>query len=276
MASAGPAANRPAPTLRPMVASHATAVISKIEILFNRTVDIQKLSVILNHMVEYNAHRGFAGHRLRFLWRFWDGRLDALEQAMNAGMEIDTDERMQNMTDMPLPATRGAFGRLTGARTVVIERLLPGPIERLWAYLTESDKRRKWLAAGEMILEPGAPFEFVWRNDDLSPRKEPKVNDFPDEQRMASRILEVDPPHRLAFTWQGSGDVTMELAPRGDKVLLTIVHADLPDRDTLLMVAAGWHMHLDILVDEASGQEPPPFWSGWRRLRAEYDRLLPA
>ena len=33
--------------------------------------------------------------------------------------------------------------------TVKMERLLPGPVERAWAYLTESDKRATWLAAGE-------------------------------------------------------------------------------------------------------------------------------
>ena len=33
--------------------------------------------------------------------------------------------------------------------TVKLERLLPGPIERVWAYITESDKRAKWLCAGE-------------------------------------------------------------------------------------------------------------------------------
>jgi uncharacterized protein YndB with AHSA1/START domain len=32
--------------------------------------------------------------------------------------------------------------------TVKMERLLPGPVERVWAYITESDKRAKWLCAG--------------------------------------------------------------------------------------------------------------------------------
>ena len=32
------------------------------------------------------------------------------------------------------------YGVQTAPDTVRIERLLPGPIERLWAYLTESDK----------------------------------------------------------------------------------------------------------------------------------------
>ena len=37
------------------------------------------------------------------------------------------------------------------------------------------------------------------------------------------------------------------------------------------MVAAGWHMHLDVLVARATGQEPMPFWDGWNRLKEAYD-----
>ena len=36
--------------------------------------------------------------------------------------------------------------------TIRFERLLPGPVERVWAYLTESKKRATWLAAGEFDL----------------------------------------------------------------------------------------------------------------------------
>ena len=43
-----------------------------------------------------------------------------------------------------------AFGALTEPATLTIERLLPGPIERIWSYLTESDMRSKWLASGSM------------------------------------------------------------------------------------------------------------------------------
>ena len=54
-----------------------------------------------------------------------------------------------------------AYGVLTEPATLTIQRMLPGPIERVWAYLTESDLRRKWLAAGEMEMKVGAPFEHV-------------------------------------------------------------------------------------------------------------------
>src|SRR6201988_5577638 len=90
-----------------------------------------------------------------------------------------------------------AHGVLIEPATLKIERLLPGPIERVWAYLTESDLRRKWLAAGHMELKAGAPFELVWRNNELTdpPGKAPAG--FGEEHRMPSHIVEVDPPRKL-------------------------------------------------------------------------------
>lgn len=173
-------------------------------------------------------------------------------------------------------ATQDAYGVLTEPATLTIERLLPGPIERVWAYLTESELRRQWLAAGVMEMKVGTTFEFVWRNDELSNRPDQRPAGFPEEHRMQSRITEIDPPRKLAFTWQGSGDVSFELVPKGDKVLLTVMHRRLPDRKTMLMVSAGWHMHLDILVSRASGEEPSPFWDGWSRLQKDYDLRIPA
>ena len=157
-----------------------------------------------------------------------------------------------------------------------IQRLLPGPIERVWAFLTESELRRKWLAAGPMEMEVGAPFELVWRNDELTDPPGQRPPGFSEEHRMQSRITELDPPRKLSFAWQGSGDVTFELEPQGNDVLLTLVHRRLPSRSMMLGVSAGWHMHLDVLVATAKGEAPAPFWDGMTRLRQEYDRRLPA
>jgi uncharacterized protein YndB with AHSA1/START domain len=169
-----------------------------------------------------------------------------------------------------------AYGVLTEPTTLKIQRLLPGPIERVWAYLTESSLRRKWLAAGEMEMKAGAPFEFIWRNDELTDPPGTRPAGFDEEHRMKSRITAIEPPRKLAFTWQGSGDVSFELEPKGSDVLLTVIHRRLANRETMLMVGPGWHMHLDLLVAVATGQKPEAFWDGWSRLRTEYDRRLPA
>jgi len=177
------------------------------------------------------------------------------------------------MTDV---ASLDDHGVLIEPATLRIQRLLPGPIERVWAWLTQSDLRRRWLAAGDMDMKAGAPFELVWRNDELTDPPGQKPEGFGSEHRMQSQIIALDPPRELTFTWNGSGDVTFALEPQGDDVLLTITHRRLPNRDMLLKVSAGWHMHLDILAARAREQEPAPFWDGWLRLKEDYDRRLPA
>jgi uncharacterized protein YndB with AHSA1/START domain len=176
------------------------------------------------------------------------------------------------MTDL---ANVDPYGMLIEPATLKIQRLLPGPIERVWAYLTESELRRKWLAAGQMEMKVGALFELVWRNDELTnpPGKRPPGRG--DEYRMESRIIEFDRPRKLVIAWGASGDVSFELQEKGKEVLLTLIHRRLPDHGTLLGVGAGWHMHLDVLVARATGQEPEPFWDGWSRLHKEYDRRIP-
>lgn len=171
---------------------------------------------------------------------------------------------------------RGAYGTLIEPATLRIERLLPGPIERIWAYLTESELRRTWLAAGEMELRVGAPFEFVWRNDELDEQPSQRPADFSKEHRMAGQITDLDPPRRLGITWGSAGGVTFELEPRSEQVLLTLTHHRVVDRGTLLNVSAGWHAHLDHLVALASRRKPAPFWESWLRLKQDYDKRLPA
>lgn len=167
------------------------------------------------------------------------------------------------------------YAVLENRDTVRLERLLPGPIERVWRYLTDSELRRQWLAAGDMPPEAGAGFELTWRNDELTDPPGTKPEGFGVEHRMRSTITVYEPPRRLAFTW-GDGEVSFDLASRAGDVLLTITHRGISDRPNLLMIGAGWHMHLDILAARMSGTRPEPFWDGWQRLRAEYDRRVPA
>ncbi|MFD2058992.1 SRPBCC family protein [Mesorhizobium calcicola] len=177
------------------------------------------------------------------------------------------------MNDRPV---LNAYGVVTEPATLTIERLLPGPVERIWSYITDSDLRRLWLAAGAMQMQAGSPFEFVWRNDELTDPAGERPAGFPAEHRMEGHITEVDPPHRLTITWGSTGGVTFELTPQGKDVRLTIIHRRLGDRSLMLNIAPGWHMHLDILAARLRGERPEPFWDGWARLRQDYDRRLPA
>jgi len=173
-------------------------------------------------------------------------------------------------------ATPPAYGTLGEDATLTLERLLPGSIDRVWAYLTESDLRRQWLAAGTMDMRVGAPLELVWRNNELMENPGQAPDGFGDEHRMESEITELDPPHRLSISWGSTGGVTFELEPVGDMVRFTVTHRRIPDRSIMLNVSAGWHSHIDILAARLAMEEPKPFWDNWTALKAEYDRRIPA
>jgi uncharacterized protein YndB with AHSA1/START domain len=175
------------------------------------------------------------------------------------------------------------FGIVTAARTVRFERVLPGPIERVWAYLTESEKRGKWLASGPMDLRVGGRVELNFRHTDLTPHVEQppdKYRQFADGVTTYGRVTRCAPPRLLSYTWDEdsgvSSEVTFELSPQGNDVLLVLTHRRLGDRAMMLSVAGGWHAHLGILLDHLNGREPRPFWSTHARLEAEYDKRLPA
>ena len=177
---------------------------------------------------------------------------------------------------MTLLTKPDVFGALIEPNTLKIQRLLPGSIDRIWAYLTESDLRRQWLASGAMEMKVGAPVELVWRNNELSDPPGNAPEEFGDEHRRTERVTELDPPRKLGISWGETGGVRFELEPNGDDVLLTVIHRRLPDRSTLLNVSAGWHAHLDILAARAAGTKPAPFWDSWAGLKSEYDCRLPA
>ena len=154
--------------------------------------------------------------------------------------------------------------------TICIERLLPGPVERVWAYLTESKKRATWLAAGEFDLRIGGRIELHFDNDKLS-------DDVPHGggvRKFAGRITRLEPLRALAYTWDWDGkdsDVLYELTPKGKDVLLTIHHNLPDDRGLKLAVGGGWATHAGILADQLNGVKPRPFWSTHDRLMKEFE-----
>ncbi len=172
------------------------------------------------------------------------------------------------MTAMP-----DAYGSLAEPNTLTIRRRLPGPIERVWAYLTDSDLRQQWLAAGVMDLTRGAAFELVWRNDTLTDPPGQRPEGFGAEHRMTCHITDAVAPQRLAFTWGRSEGVVITLAAEGEEVLLTLIHHRLPE-DALLNVCAGWHAHLDVLASRVSGTAMAPFWDHWQGLKQDYSKRL--
>ncbi|MDH4107205.1 MAG: SRPBCC family protein [Gammaproteobacteria bacterium] len=175
------------------------------------------------------------------------------------------------------------YGERIGPGTIRFRRLLPGPIERVWDYLTKPDLRGQWLASGKTELLIGGRIELHFHNSKLSrqPDVEPpdKYKDEPEQAIFTGVVTRCEPPYLLAHTWTGDGEnteVCYELAERGDRVLLTLTHMKLDTSELELGVLGGWHRHLEILADRLAGREPEAFWRRYRVLDAAYERRLAA
>ena len=159
--------------------------------------------------------------------------------------------------------------------TVKVERLLPGPVERVWAYLTDSRKRATWFAGGEFDLRVGGRARLEFDHASLSSEKV-----TPDKFKNVGRpqfdgtITRLEPMRLLAYTMrfgERDSEVTFELAPRGKEVLLVITHRGMDERDLRVSIMAGWDVHTGILADVLNGVEPRPFWSTHAKMAKEYE-----
>jgi uncharacterized protein YndB with AHSA1/START domain len=170
-------------------------------------------------------------------------------------------------------------GVFEGTHTVRFERLLPGPIGRVWAYLTEPELRAQWLASGALAALPGGDFILHFDHSQLSSTHEPppeRYRQYAGGHESLHRLLQLDAPHRLAFTWGSIQDslseVTFELSEEADggPVKLVLTHRNLSGRDEQCDVGPGWHSHLDVLRARLNGGAPASFWTLFERVNAQY------
>jgi uncharacterized protein YndB with AHSA1/START domain len=173
------------------------------------------------------------------------------------------------------------YGERLDKSTVRFERILPGPIERVWAYITESDKRAKWLCSGDIENKTGGHVDMHFNNASLSSAEDidppERHKDLPEKMSWVGTVTRCEPPNLIAHTWTFEGEdseVCYELTEQGDKVLLVLTHSRLETEKDVLGVCGGWHTHLDILVDVLEGRQPKAFWKTYTPLEEEYTERL--
>lgn len=177
-----------------------------------------------------------------------------------------------------------AYGQVMESGAVRFERLLPGPIERVWDYITDSEKRGRWLGTGEMDLRIGGRVDFHFMHANLSPVKETPPEKYKSMECGGSifgHITQLEVPRLLTITWNERpgivpSEVTFELTPQGKDVLLVLTHRRITDKGEMLSTSAGWHVHLGILIDALNERAPLPFWSAHERMELAYAKRLPA
>jgi uncharacterized protein YndB with AHSA1/START domain len=153
------------------------------------------------------------------------------------------------------------------------ERQLDHSADRVWTALTEPSGLTTWLFApdklelvdgGEVVLRwlnlPKSSTEVqAWRSRGMV------VGDEIDDGSyvMHGRVTELEPQRVFEFETDGTGMIRFDLRPSGEGCLLTFTNkVALPEEETL-QTLAGFHVHLDHLVDSLDGN--PIDWPNWTR-----------
>ena len=82
----------------------------------------------------------------------------------------------------------------------------------------------------------------------------------------SGEFVEVEPPHRVVFTWgwegedsavpPGSSTVEVTLTPQGEHTTLRLIHRDLPNPQEATGHTAGWDHYLERLQILGAGGDP--------------------
>lgn len=169
-------------------------------------------------------------------------------------------------------------GSILDLHTVELKRLLPGPIELAWDYLTKPELLKTWFADMTLESRVGGGVDVRFGGGEKTC----------DTSGIRGTVREFRPPHVFAFSWiqqrlqpdgsrKGSdeGEVRFELAERGDKVLLTLLHTGLPTKE-LANHGAGWHAYLDNLESLISGRGGIDFMEVFNHLHPRYEERVAA
>lgn len=171
------------------------------------------------------------------------------------------------------------YGKLLGDGVVQFERMLPGPIERVWDHFAKPELRQKWFCGGKTDQKAGGTLTMEFDHSRLSQSPPPEKYAGEAVSRFDCEILVFEPPHRLEFTWPSEQDnpptqVSVTLREEGDKVRLILRHWRLERGDFLIGAMAGWHAHLDLLEDNLERRRARDFWPHHMALEAEYEAQL--
>ncbi len=168
------------------------------------------------------------------------------------------------------------YGELITPTTLQFERLLPGPIELVWEFITNVEKRSEWFCKGTSGHEPGDEIEFIFFNSQLGEPHNPtpeKYKDYSDGYVSKANIVKSEKPNLFVFEWYGI--VTFQLNDEEGKVRLILTHEKLNDsKETRVGTLAGWHGHLDILANLMNDHVPKSFWTLHMALEGEYEKMI--
>lgn len=128
----------------------------------------------------------------------------------------------------------------TGSRPAVrVVREFAHPIDRVWRAVTSPEHLVRWFPSEvEIDLVPGSEIQFGSFEGDAA----------------HGQVLEVDPPHHLAFSWD-TDRLAFDLRSNGSGTTFVLTHF-FDDRAGAASFATGWEICLTALSDLLAGNPP--------------------
>ncbi len=124
--------------------------------------------------------------------------------------------------------------------------------ETVWDFFVDPRKAERWMGISALLdPRPGGEYRVEVISGNVA----------------LGEFVEVDPPHRLVWTWgwtdqsqspvpPGSSTIEVELVPEGEGTLLRFTHSGLPDAEATQKHAHGWDHYLERLEIAARGDDP--------------------
>ena len=140
----------------------------------------------------------------------------------------------------------------TTTETTTLERTISiaASPETVWEFFVDPEKLTRWKGMkADLDPTPGG----VYRCEVIP------------GHTARGEFVELDPPHRLVFTWgwenesavpPGTSTIEVELTPEGNGTSLHFVHRDLPNAEAAQSHGHGWDHYLPRLETAAAGGDP--------------------
>jgi len=134
---------------------------------------------------------------------------------------------------------------MKGTESIVVDYQLNEPPAQIWRALTEPKLLAQWLMEND--IQPVVGHKFTFR---VKPQ-----GDW--DGIVYCEVLEVDPPHKLVYSWQGGSEKDGATAPRLDTIVTWTLTPTLTGGTLLHLLHHGFR--LDDYAFEVIGK-------GWRSM----------